>query len=69
MPSGGEGVTVKMGVCEACLDRVPVTFSDGVAVRSEDVHTMYPLDGGTPLILHNGCESGDERTPAIVFPA
>ena len=51
--------------CVACEDRVSVQFSDGAPMRSNDVFTMTPFDGSGTLILHHGCENGDEITPEL----
>lgn len=58
-------LTVESRSCAACGAIVDVAWTDGVPMRSDDVHTMFPLDGGSPLILHNGCERGDEDTPEL----
>lgn len=55
---------MRLGRCEACQERVWVFFSDGVPVRSEEVHTMTPLNGDPMLILHL-CDQGDEVSPLI----
>lgn len=51
--------------CQACNVWVTVTFRDGVPLRSEDVHTMFPLNGDEPTILHHGCPNGDEISPIL----
>lgn len=59
----------QVGTCRACGLSVDVEFSDGGPLRTEDVHTLTPLDGSPTIILHNGCDLGDDESPIIDLPA
>ena len=56
-------------VCQACGETIPVRWSDGVPLPSDDVHVMYPFDDSGPLILHGACDKGDEESPQLLPPA
>lgn len=66
--------------CRACGELVRVEWADGVPLRSDDVHAMFPSSGGgvwTPenhpdldpdagcIVLHNGCENGHDVSPVL----
>lgn len=59
---------LQLGTCQACKQPVGVYFSDGVPLRSDEVHVLYSLNDNPPLVLH-ACDNdeGSEATPEVTF--